>query len=361
MTNHSGNISGELVYLATFPGLQTPSPPTDKGLEAFLLCFSFVGFCLNVLPTRNQVSYQGNISNCLFSSFANNFWLIPEQIDCGLLVEDQFFDIYLWNSGNEPVIVSQILGINTDGTQLLYPSVPLVFGSGAYQQHSLTVFGVGSPVQRTSYQYLDGEFNKILSIIGQRVVFFPYEPNIGNGITLKYSFNSIIYRTKKMYEQRRALSTRPKISEKFGLLLEGMEAQKFRNSIRFLHKNVIACPLFADFLRLSTNILVDDVTLHFEDVIEDYYSMRQDNPYSAQYVLIINRNDIYQQELKRILEFGTNSITVVEPITSSFDRNETSVYPCFVGVLSSCEVQNINKNVLTANITLEEIFLGDLV
>lgn len=357
MTSFTG-VYTESLYLGGEKTYNHPLPPSDEGIESIYVGENYVGTKTDVLPERTQRTSSGNEIDSITGFLDDNFWLIPESIDAGMITEDLNYEIYLWNSGKAPVTITSVLGINTDGTQLIYPALPLIFGSGAYQEHTLTVFASGSPMQRTSYQYVDGTYNKTLTITGMRVVFFSYEPT--GEITLKIAFSSIVYRTKKMYEQRRSLGTRPKLTEEIQILLSELEAQKFRNAIRYLHKNVIACPFYADILSLSADVAVDDNTVLVNETIQNYWCMNTGNPHPVEYILLMDRNDIWKSELKRISSFGATSITFQEVVNNEYSKDSTSVYPCFLGILASCSLDNVNNNALQANVTLEEIFLGGI-
>jgi len=258
--------------------------------------------------------------------------VIPRRRDLGAVLSDQEIEVEVWNAfrrhakrlteisieGPVGIEVEQILTLPTDypATQsLLYTVRALSRGDPRIDNLVTWVF------TDVSIQGAD------LTLIGYRVLPWPFEPNLAEPIRQAYGYLTDILCAKDGTEQRVQLRATPTGTIGFANLLEERDAQHANAILHGSQAHAFGVPLwgYREPLLAAIDLWATDVevaTLHI--------------PHHDGGLIIIWRNP-YEWEVATIESVVVNRITVSSPLQSAWPAAGTWVVPIVVGRLSPSE------------------------
>jgi len=297
-------------------------------------------------PTRE---YGWTGFNYLFDMLMNRIWVTPLRIAGGFITEEQLHDITIWNAYLErSVDWTAIAVIREPGTQFDYPAFPYSFAPTASIDRVLTIDRFGPPLQDTYWQLtIDGLVFEIY-VDGIRVVPLEEEPNWENEIKVEYNFQTVMYNTERLHEQRRALQEISSRKMNFSFVLEQLRNHRFFNRIAYGHDKIFGVPIFSEKL-FPTAVTQGTALITHSNSNEFMWNFQN----RMQFVMIANHEDRVL-EIKEVLSFTDYQITLKATITESFDVNKTVVYPCLFCVVGGAKYNEKSSHVQTADLEFRE-------
>ena len=167
---------------------------------------------------------------------------------------------------------------------------------------------------------------------------------------MRYNFNTIVYRNRRFYEQRRPLLPQPVRKESVEFLEERLAQQKLFHDLRKSSLAVLAVPVFPELIRPTAD-LQGLTTLPVKEDLDEFWN--------TQIAEVVWLKSITQDlsELKRVSAVNSDSIEVTAAVVADFTIKDTLIYPCFVGILASKTVTGETSRIFTVKAEFKEVFV----
>lgn len=284
----------------------------------------------------------------------DKFYLFPEEIDVGFITEDLYFDITTFSLFRVPITVEDIEKFNFGGAILQHPTTPFEMLANSENVDELTILKTGQPFQQSTITYFVDAFPGYefqVSILGQRIIPFLYEPNFDT-VEENYLFETVKYIDEKGNEQRRSIGgERARIEFAFNVLEDEGRAQRLRNDLRRYGVGVVGVPFFADALHLREEPQLQQ-TIKLEESLEFDYNLKN----CAVFVLLKRLSDDSINEIKEItaIDDVLNEISLTSVVVNSYPVNESIVYPILLCYMDRPGIQRPTEDVLRVNFRFKE-------
>jgi hypothetical protein len=256
-------------------------------------------------------------------------WVDPTRVNLAFIVEDLTREIKIWNAyRHRQIQTTAVSVIDQEGTLLSYPALPDTLAKFGDTIYTLYVYSEGPPLQNTYYNLtIDGDTYQ-LYITGIRVIPIAIDPNWDQGIVLSYEFNTTIYTTNHLREQRRPLSDDHWINIQATFDVSSMAARQVFNHIAYGQDKVFGIPIFTEKLTAAT-ISQGDTDMTVNEDPTYYYNLQNED-----FVIIVDHiNNI--GEIKEVSSIASTTINFNQEIGADFDADYTVVYPCLFCVITS--------------------------
>ena len=181
--------------------------------------------------------------------------------------------------------------------------------------------------------------------------YFYFLPNWKYPVRMKYKFNTIISTTRRKYEQRKALSSKPKRIQSF-TVTDNEEHTLIKNYLIYLKSTDLALPIYeepclptVDGLLLGLNAVpVNDISNYFN--LQNYTDS----------VLIIDRRDIVNAEAHLLDSVDGDTINLVIPVAGNFLGAYTVIFPLFNCFLTSHSFDDVTDTMTKFELEFTEKF-----
>jgi hypothetical protein len=300
-----------------------------------------------MLPKINTALKSADYGN---EFLFNRIWIQPQSVSYGFIVEGSTTDIKIWNAWRSRTIQLTAVSIEDgDGTDLDYPSLPDTFRRSYDDIYVLTVYKDGPPSQDTLYTLtIDGDDYEIV-VTGLRIIPFFVDIN-WDTLEIKYEFNTTIFSTDHLVEQRRPLTDESWFNFSFDFDVSADTNRKIFNIISYAHDKVLGVPVYNQKMSV-VSMGADSVTVN-ED--PSYMYNLSDSGYAA---IVDHQNTL--MEIKSISSIVGSVITFDQNITLSFgDVRRLSVYPCVFVIINSYKSFSETDDFDTMKIELREFKNG---
>lgn len=275
---------------------------------------------------------------------------IPLSVNPGFIVDDEDFDLELWNTHNVDVSCTDIdFVVSGTGLNLASSSPPFTINKFGSEEMVLTIYQTGPPVQDTTIEFtIDGVIVSI-DVDAIRVVAVAFEPNWANRVAMDYVFESVVHQTERYVEQRRPLMITPKRAETFVIVEKDYTAQRFFNLVQYGKDKVFALPIFNEVFGV-TNATQSDVVIGTAVTVTNLWNLNN----QCDYVLFFDFVS-YDYEVKELSSIAANSITLASGLASTYNIDHIVAYPAFLSVLESVRWKGKVENFDLAQIKFSEI------
>ena len=298
-----------------------------------------------------------------FSTFdqvaLRHVYVLPEKIDAGFIVEDENFDITVWNSSDTPRTVDSILKQDDTGTLLQHEVTPFSLPGDCSKIHTVTVFEDGPPFQQTVFTYTVGSDVYTVTLTGQRVEPFVFDPDWRGTYRYTPRYKTAISISKRFVEQRRALQELPRRKIEAEFWEQSTDMQRLYNFLKKVNDLVMAIPIFHEFLAMSNLVIQGETILTFSTDFVDYTNLVD---FSTFLILKDVDNPHALNEVKEIasLDTGAKTITLKNSVQKDFVAGNTDVYPVMLGTIRAegFEHDHETSNLITMGLNLEELRLA---
>ena len=287
----------------------------------------------------------------------NRVYFLPRIVDGGFIVQDTEQDITIWNAHeSQSYTISAITDSQPDGTTLDHPATPITITPETNLFHLLTLLRAGPPFQDTTYTYNIAPWSFVLTIQGRRIEAFLYDPDWRSPFKVGYSFLTILARSKRFVEQRRALYEKVKRKLEAAFWFNGLEMQQFSYDLRRFHAKVLGVPIFSEPMHPTTSPLQGSTfTIVSEDIV-DYWNLRN----ATKFVLFKDLEDKTINEVKEItsLDTGIRKLTFTNQIAAIFVQAQTVIYPVCLSLIGEVSPRFLTDDLAQVELSFEEFKSG---
>lgn len=250
-----------------------------------------------------------------FLDFFNKIHLQYHSIDLGNIVSTQNLSFYVFNAFFEPRTLNDIIEVGGDGLILTEPSpTPLVYQSFQQYTYQLSVSTDGPPTVDAEYTFDFDNRDYVLTVVGNRLVLFPYEPD--NGVTEQLQWASDVIEAYDGTEQRMSLRGAPRQRIEFDVLTdEGSQDTRLRSLIFDWMSRVYGLPIWWEMRRLTAAHLAGAGTLNVSTLYGDFRV--------GGLVMIYENEDTY--EVIGIENMDASSIELQSQLVNSYSRKAVAI------------------------------------
>jgi hypothetical protein len=276
----------------------------------------------------------------------NRVWVQPLDLDLQFIVEDIQREIKVWNAWiDRSIQMTAVTVIDQQGTDLTYPSLPDTLQKFGDTIYTMDIYQDGPPLQNTSWTLtIDGN-DYTITVTGIRVIpFFP-DMNWEADPEISYEFNTTIFSTDHLREQRRPLSEVSWFNFSFAFDTSADAGRKIFNLLSYGHDKVFGIPVYNEKFTISS-LTTTSITVNEDPTY--YYAMQ-----NASYVIIVD----HLAELAEVKAIGSlvgSVISFDQNIAESFNASSTYVYPCAFAVLNAYQATGETDDFENIKIELRE-------
>lgn len=297
-------------------------------------------------PSRSIMSPLFSAGNDLIFE---RIWVTPQLIEASFITESKDYEIAIWNAYQErSVVFSAIDSTSPTGTTLTTPTLPVNITQSDDLVLTLTIDQEGPPLQNTTYTTTIDGIDFVITITGIRVIGLVPEPNWGPGIQINYSFETAMFQTPRFREQRRPLMDTPYRQAYLRYLSYDTEAHRFFYVLAYGHDKIFGVPIYNEMMRAS-DIPNGGTVITTTTATTDMYNLNN----LCSHIAIVDHNNNLS-EIKEFSSIGTNSITVSQAITGTYNVNTTLIYPVFFASVTSLQKSHATDDVETIEIEFGE-------
>lgn len=219
-------------------------------------------------PTVTVVasSKSGQVTRSYSDDFYYRIHVYPAKVDLGNMVSDQNIAVGVWNAFFETKSLQSIDVSGGDGMSLSYAgSLPLVFNRLQSIDFDLNVSIDGPPNVQGSYRFVFGGYTAYLTVVGNRVVIWPFVPQ--RKIVESHEWKTNVIRTKAG-EQRIQLRKSPRVTMSYEFFMNDTQVNRARALTYGWGHRVFGVPRWADvsfFGQLQAGTLVIPVDTDVND------------------------------------------------------------------------------------------------
>lgn len=284
-------------------------------------------------------------------------YFFPRLVDGGFIVQDTEQNITIWNAHeSQSYTISAITDSQPDGTTLDHPATPITITPETNLFHLLTLLRDGPPFQDTTYTYNIAPWTFELNIQGRRIEAFLYEPDWRSSFKLGYAFLTIVARSKRFVEQRRALYEKIKRKLSAAFWFNALEMQQFQYDLRRFHAKVLGVPIFSEPMHPTTSPLQGSTFAIVSEEIAKYWNLLND----TQFVLFKDLEDKTINEVKEIasIDTGLRKLTFTNQIAAAFVQSQTIIYPVCLSLIGEVSPRFITDDLAQVDLAFEEFKSG---
>lgn len=302
-----------------------------------------------IIPSVNESAKGSNYGD---DFVFERTWVYPALIQMGFIVEESTRTIKIWNADRyQSVDVTAIVADAADGTSLASNPLPDTIATFYEADYVLTILKIGPPLQDATYTFTIGGVEFATNITGVRVIAFPVNPNWDQGIEQKYTFQSTIFTSKRLKEQRRPLKEISAFSSIFNIDLTAVNRQTIINLISYGKDKVFGVPIFSEMMTPTTITTGTSVIIISEDTA-NYYNLNN----RVNYVIICNFEDGVG-EVKKFSSVSGSQINLDQDIVGSFTVGKCWVFACAFCFMRAYKGSNLTDDMENIKVSFEEFVL----
>lgn len=324
------------------------SPPVSgKGVEFEQFLEGGSGAATRALenlsyPARLRRSFSGACGKNISEEWFDRVYVLPDQINTGILVSTQVFEITLYSSFRSQDVNWTAYDDSSAGAGVDLDSSPpgdVTFAphSGATRTLTVTLNGPPSINGELEFTFDSGIGTLTIPITGTRSVLFPFEPEAPMAEILEF-FTDIL-RTRSGKEQRRALRKTPRVTFDYQILTDEADRRLLENLIFDGQDRAFGVPHWFQATALTSPVAADDTTINVISTA--------DSDYRAGGLAVV-WTDPFTFEALQIASFDGTSVTFESPFTTTFPLG-SRVMPVSSAFMRSTTEQERYRNNLQRN------------
>lgn len=173
------------------------------------------------------------------------------------------------------------------------------------------------------------------------------EPDWSNGLELSYGFQTVVSTSPRFVEQRRPLFPYPIRSLSCSFVLEGEYGQELINKLTYGKALLLCVPIFTEPI-FATAITAGLSSITVTEDLSYCWNIQ-----NCDYAVVINFVTGSRQMLKVSSASGV-TIPLSEAIETTFDADESVIYPAFAGIIKSFKKTDITDLIASIDCEFEE-------
>lgn len=186
----------------------------------------------------------GVLADAFTSDWYGRVHIRPATMALGNLLSEQTREVEVWNAFFSTQTLTDVTETGADGLTLTEPAAtPLAFAPLEAKTYSVSISTIGPPTIDALFVFDFIGFAVDLAVTGQRVVVWPFVPQVGMTETLEWKTDII---QAKAAEQRISLRTTPRQSLQGEYWLEEWDYSRAKAMMRGWAHRFYAVPMWAD-------------------------------------------------------------------------------------------------------------------
>jgi len=260
-------------------------------------------------------------------------WIIPNEINAKLITATDTYTIALWNAfQRENKVFSAVSSLTPDGTAITTPTLPYNLQPTAEGQVVITIYKTGPSIQQTTYYLTIGGVIYEIPIRGLRVMALAKLLNWATEPEITYDFETSIFQSERLKEQRRSVRDIPNRTLKGEYLVQSTYGQQLLNRIQYGHDKLFAVPII-DEAMIPTTITTGGKSIIISNSTSDMWNFINLCQYIGIYEPSTNQVEIHEVD-----SYTANSITTTADIVETYNVNDTTIFPIFFGTIQSANI-----------------------
>jgi len=325
----------------------------DQGFSSLFDSDTKHGSYMNVNMTAHGLSYTAKKVSCISDEIFGNVYLYPTgEISLGLIVEDFVQEVHIWNAKlDSEASITQIQITSPEGLSHSSFTIPVVIPRIYEKKFNITVTEDGPPVQESSVIYTIGSDTFTIKFSGRRVEAFNFVPDWKKKPQISYLFETKIFRSTSMKEQRKALYEIPLRNIKALFTEKEIDLELFYNELRRLWKKIVGIPIWTE--RITTDTALQGLTnIPTLENPSEYINLS-----ISDLILVRDMEDYSKQEIKEISQLNSDSIDVNLACNFDFQPQTTEIYPVMIGIITTKSFSDIGSSIDEVDMEFREIIV----
>lgn len=299
-----------------------------NGLEGYVVASPLVAI-ETATPYPGPVSTETN-AGAAARTFMDDWYyrihIIPGNIDLGNLVSDQGRDVYLWNAYFNSTNFEAFAAEGADGVTVVQPggiAPPYTLAPLELVRYETTVFVSGPPNIDTEITWtIDGE-QFSLTIIGRRVIAFPFPPNWNYSVNETLEFKSTVIPSHDGSVQTANIRPKARRIFDFTISIYGNDAQRADSLLFGWQHRFYAMPVWPEKSSLLSVATAGDTVVSFATAYRSF----------SVGTLVILYDGPTRYEVREIAAIDGNTVTFASPLEFTWPTG-TRVFPAFVASIN---------------------------
>lgn len=281
--------------------------------------------------------------------FYNRIW-VTEKVEFGLISELAVKQINIWNAFlSSSISITGFVNPGDQGIAIETISPPVSIARNTDVDYDVTVFVTGPAEQNTTYEFTIAGALYEVQVTGSRLILFDFDLNWADPEKIIYEYFTSIYTAPTGQEYRRGLASVVTRRSSFYYSLDGIEAHRYLNIVRYGRARFILIPVYQEGF-YSAGALTGALAITGSENLQYHWNLKN---YSTYILIVDHANKI--SEAKSIASIVGNVINVSKVVLNTFDPDTAIIYPAYVAMVQDYSYRNITNKVIDSNITFQEV------
>ncbi len=292
-------------------------------------------------------NFNGSRSDDYSGIFYNNIWSSPDKIVLGLITRDESYNIYIFNSFDTTLTMSDIQN-TVLGLDITKGTLPATFNSQEEKNYPVLIHLTGTADVLGYVKFVFSAESVIVPVTGDRIVQYAFDPI--KSMSIKH--NKFISRSKTHYlqQERQRINDDENREITCEMIRNDMELDVL---LGYSQNRTIAVPLPMESMQVSNvGSLIGLSILNTSDDISNFFELKK-----CKYVMIYNKSEIEVIKISTI-DYVTGTITLLSPINKDFVGNDTFIYPVVLAYITNYSASQIQFNRNKYDLTFKEVISG---
>ena len=312
----------------------------------------------NFAPLTKSLSgiyYAFNSLN--LNLFYNQVWIYPNYIDCKAITRDLTYKVMFWNTYFfRDITVNEIVNVSLNNV-LIEDITGQTYKPLHYDYFTVEVKKEGSAVVDGYFNIKTndiGDYSELrLTIRGLRIILLPLYEYVSGELSIRYEIPVVISSNMFNEEQRKVLTDKEKKSFTGRFFVDNLGKAQLMNLFELTGGMIVGIPYYIEPL---TPVEDDLQYLSEFHANEDFTNYRE--IFKCKYLFIYDKEqqNITAEEIVSI-DTTEKKITLNEPISFSFKKKSTIVFPLILCKIISINPRFIKDKYGEVNLELEEVYV----
>ena len=188
----------------------------------------------------------------------------------------------------------------------------------------------------------------------QRYQIFDYAPDWSNGVEMKYSFNTGVYKSEQYKEQRKPMKALPCTNQSFTVLADQNNPEMI-DVLRASLNKVLFVPIWTEPVQSTSSVDNHDGTITFQ---VPSLSIHFNFSNLCQYAIIVNTFGEQPSVLSQIMGYDSRGL-ILKPVVGSWDVYHSLIYPAMYAILDSIKDVSLTTEIGELQLSFNEFTPGN--
>lgn len=292
-----------------------------------------------VLFSTLPFTKSGAVSKSFYDIVYNQVWIVPDNINAGLVSKDIYQTLIIWNAFRDRNIDISIEKLGLSDNELIVSPIPNTLTPDQCHENKILIKLVGSFMINGSFNFTLSDFPYIfvIKVSGIRVLLLPLTTFFQDNFAVTLSIPVSISTTWNLKEQRRLVVDKMLKTITASAVKEVTKSSIF-NKLERSGGKVAAIPIVTEKISQVLNDIYGVTSFYINEDVSNYIWL-----YETSLLFIIDTSS-EQMELTSVTSVdATNKvIQVSSPISGHFNKNTTEIYPALICTIEKCTTSAID-------------------